>query len=264
MARRRTRTKRQHQKDRDDRDTVTIALSGNLALKLVGGLVALVLAIAAGLYLGQRLATPAPQTQSSGQQPALLPTQDLVPQQPAGQSETGQPTYAGPPPMTIDVARSYTATIKTEKGDIVIRLRPDLAPQHVNNFVFLAREGFYDGLWFHRVIPGFIAQAGDPRGDTTGGPGYLLPHEITDTPHKAGTVAMARLSDPFNPERDSNGSQFYIVLEDSQQASELDGQYTVFGEVVAGLDVARKLTPRDPSDEYPGDEITTIEIEEEQ
>jgi peptidylprolyl isomerase len=246
---------------------VTIEISPQTLLLVVGGVLALVLAVVAGFVVGQRLRGTAPPPVA--QQP-LLRQNPQAPQSPiqAGVAQptttppAGKPTYPAPPPMTIDVTKAYTATIKTEKGDIVIRLRPDLAPQHVNNFVFLAREGFYDGLWFHRVIPGFIAQAGDPEGDTTGGPGYRLPHEITDTPHKAGTVAMARLPDPFNPERDSSGSQFYIVLEDSQQASDLDGQYTIFGEVVAGLDVARSLTPREPGDAYPGDQIITIEIEE--
>lgn len=262
MARSRTRTKQQRQKPARQDKTVTIAISTNTVLRIGGGLLALIVTIVAGFFVGQQLASPTPQPQPAAQQQAL-PTQNLPAQQSALQSDTGKPLYAGPPPMSIDVTKAYTATIKTEKGDIVIRLRPDLAPQHVNNFVFLARQGFYDGLWFHRVIPGFIAQAGDPKGDTTGGPGYRLPHEITDTPHKAGTVAMARLPDPFNPEQDSSGSQFYIVLEDSQQASDLDGKYTIFGEVVQGLDVARKLTPRDPGDAYPGDQITTIEITEE-
>ncbi|MFQ5342980.1 MAG: peptidylprolyl isomerase [Anaerolineae bacterium] len=261
MARTRTRTKQKRQKATQQQKTVTIAVSRGAVLMGGGVLLALALTVAAGLLLGQRLARPAGQPQSVAQQQAVSP-QNLPAQSSALQNDTGKPTYAGPPPMTIDASKAYTATIKTDKGDIVIRLRPDLAPQHVNNFVFLARQGFYDGLWFHRVIPGFIAQAGDPKGDTTGGPGYLLPHEITDTPHKAGTVAMARLSDPFNPERDSSGSQFYIVLENSQQASDLDGQYTIFGEVVQGLDVARRLTPREPSDEYRGDEIITIEITE--
>jgi peptidylprolyl isomerase len=229
-----------------------------------GGLVALIVVLLAGLLIGQRSGQP---DLAISQPPAG--TNASTPFDPAPLGATPPPasnllpTSAAPPPMTIDPSRTYTATIKTEKGDIVIHLRPDLAPQHVNNFVTLARDGFYDGLWFHRVIPGFIAQAGDPKGDTTGGPGYTLEHEITDTPHTAGTVAMARLPDPFNPERDSSGSQFYIVLEDSAQASELDGQYTIFGEVVDGLDVARSLTERAPGDAYPGDEIQTIEITEE-
>ncbi|MFQ5858476.1 MAG: peptidylprolyl isomerase [Anaerolineae bacterium] len=268
MARSRTRTKQKRQTSQSKEGVVSITVSTNTVLLAGGGLLALILMVVVGYFIGLRLARP---TAPSVAQQQVLPYQNLQTQQQAIQIDTGQPTstppagkatYAAPALMTIDVTKAYTATIKTKTGDIVIRLRPDLAPQHVNNFVFLAREGFYDGLWFHRVIPGFIAQAGDPKGDTTGGPGYLLPHEITDTPHKAGTVAMARLPDPFNPERDSSGSQFYIVLEDSQQATDLDGQYSIFGEVVEGLDVARNLTPRDPSDAYPGDQIKTVEITE--
>lgn len=267
MAQRRTR-KKQRSASRSQGDAVTITVSTNTLLMVGGGLLALILMVVIGFFVGQRLAGP--DTQAAAPQPASQP-QNIQAQPPAVQTGASQPTatppagkepYTAPPPMTIDPTKAYTATIRIEKGDIVIRLRPDLAPEHVNNFVFLAREGFYDELWFHRVIPGFIAQAGDPEGDTTGGPGYTLLHEITDTPHKAGTVAMARLPDPFNPDRDSSGSQFYIVLEDSEQATELDGQYSIFGEVVEGLDVARNLTPRDPNDEYPGDQIRTIEIAE--
>lgn len=268
MARRRTRRKQRRQKPQPQQGPATITISTNTLLIAGGGVLVLILVLVAGFFIGQRLtgtpAQPVAQQQVLPQNPPG--EQSAVPTdagQPTATPPAGKATYAAPPPMTIDVTKAYTATIKTEKGDIVIRLRPDLAPQHVNSFVFLAREGFYDGLWFHRVIPGFIAQAGDPEGDGTGGPGYLLPQEITDTPHEAGTVAMARLSDPFNPERDSSGGQFYIVLEDSQQASDLDSQYTIFGEVVEGLDVARNLTPRGPADEYPGDQIKTIEITEE-
>ncbi len=268
MARKRTRTRQKQRQPQGN--AVTIAISTNTVLMVAGGLLAFVLMVVAGFFLGQYLTRSIAASQPVAQQQPLPPQnpsaqQPVTQQAAAGPTATppaGKRTYAAPPPMTIDVTKAYTATIKTEKGDIVIRLRPDLAPQHVNNFVFLARQGFYDGLWFHRVIPGFIAQAGDPKDDTTGGPGYLLPHEITDTPHRAGTVAMARLPDPFNPERDSSGSQFYIVLEDSQQARDLDGKYTIFGEVVQGLDVARSLTPREPNDEYPGDQIKTIEITE--
>lgn len=263
MARSRTRTRYKPQPEpTDDDGTVTLSLSMNTILLIAGGLLALVLVLAVGVFVGQQSANPG---QAISQPPAgtnLGSVPNPAPVSATMAASDALPTSVAPPPMTIDPSGTYTATIKTAKGDIVIHLRPDLAPHHVNNFVTLARNGFYDGLWFHRVIPGFIAQAGDPKGDTTGGPGYTLEHEITDTPHRAGTVAMARLPDPFNPERDSSGSQFYIVLEDSEQATELDGQYTIFGEVVEGLDVARNLTERAPGDAYPGDEIQTIEITE--
>jgi peptidylprolyl isomerase len=264
VARSRTRARHKPQPEpTDDDGTITLSLSMSTILLIGGGLLALVLVLLLGVFIGQSSANPAPAVSQppAGTNPigALNP----APVGPTVAAVDALPTAAQPPPMTIDPSQAYTATIRTEKGNIVIHLRPDLAPNHVNNFIALARDGFYDGLWFHRVIPGFIAQAGDPKGDTTGGPGYSLEHEITDTPHTAGTVAMARLPDPFNPERDSSGSQFYIVLEDSAQATELDGQYTVFGEVVEGLAVAHGLTERAPGDSYPGDAIQTIEITEE-
>jgi peptidylprolyl isomerase/peptidyl-prolyl cis-trans isomerase B (cyclophilin B) len=119
--------------------------------------------------------------------------------------------------------------ITTAHGDIVFRLFPDDAPLHSAAFMKLADAGFYDGLKFHRVEPGFVVQGGDPKGDGTGGPGYNLKAEFNARPHVRGTVAMARTSQP-----DSAGSQFYICLDD---ASFLKGQYTVFGQMTEGFDV---------------------------
>lgn len=118
--------------------------------------------------------------------------------------------------------------ITTAHGDIVFRLFPDDAPNHCAAFMKLADAGFYDGLKFHRVEPGFVVQGGDPKGDGTGGPGYNLKAEFNARPHVRGTVAMARTSQP-----DSAGSQFYICLDD---ASFLNGQYTVFGQMTEGFD----------------------------
>lgn len=137
-----------------------------------------------------------------------------------------QPSGAGP-----------TARIVTAKGDVVVELRPDAAPRHVENFVELATSGFYDGLTFHRVVPDFVVQGGDPAGDGTGGPGYTLPAEIS-LPHTEGALAAARRADEVNPERESSGSQFYITLAPQPN---LDGQYTVFGYVVEGMDVVRRI-----------------------
>jgi cyclophilin family peptidyl-prolyl cis-trans isomerase len=131
----------------------------------------------------------------------------------------------------------YTATISTAKGDIVVQLYPEVAPLTVDNFVELSREGFYDGLTFHRVEPGFVIQGGDPNGDGSGGPGYTVPAEIGLT-HTKGAIAMARTSDAVNPDRASSGSQFYIALEALPQ---LDGAYTVFGQVVEGMDVVESI-----------------------
>jgi cyclophilin family peptidyl-prolyl cis-trans isomerase len=168
--------------------------------------------------------------------------------------------YEAPPGMVIDPARQYRAIIETARGEIVVELDAESAPVTVNNLVFLAQEGWYDGITFFRVLPG-LAQAGDPTNTGLGGPGYELPAEI-GLLHTPGAMAMARRSDEVNPERRSNGSQFYIALD---ELPELDGAYTVFGYVVEGMDVALALSPRDTSrnlDLPPGDEIITIEIEE--
>jgi cyclophilin family peptidyl-prolyl cis-trans isomerase len=149
--------------------------------------------------------------------------------------------YKAPPQMTVDAKKAYVATITTSKGNIVVSLDPSAAPQTVNNFVFLANQGFYDGLTFHRVEPGFVIQGGDPLGKGTGGPGYTVPAEIKLT-HVEGAIAMARLSDQVNPKRESSGSQFYITL---AATPFLDGQYTAFGKVTSGMDVVKKIAVGD-------------------
>lgn len=149
--------------------------------------------------------------------------------------------FKAPPPMTIDTKKTYVATITTSKGNIVVSLDPSAAPQTVNNFVFLANQGFYDGLIFHRVEPGFVIQGGDPLGKGTGGPGYTIPAEIK-LKHVEGAIAMARLSDQANPKRDSSGSQFYITLAPTPF---LDGAYTAFGKVTSGMDVVKKIAVGD-------------------
>ena len=150
--------------------------------------------------------------------------------------------YSAPPPMTIDPKKKYTATMETTLGTIVLELYPSIAPQHVNSFVFLAREGFYDGVIFHRVIPGFMIQGGDPTGTGTGGPGYHLKAEFNDTKHERGILSMARAQDP-----DSAGSQFFIM---HGNAPHLDGKYTAFGKVTEGMDVVDKIadTPTGAAD----------------
>ncbi len=126
------------------------------------------------------------------------------------------------------------AVIELEKGGrIVIQFFPHDAPNTVRSFIKLARSGFYDNLTFHRVVPGFVVQGGDPKGDGTGGPGYTLDAEFNDRPHLTGTVAMARSADP-----NSAGCQFYICLAPQPQ---LDGKYTVFGEVVEGMEFVHKI-----------------------
>ena len=153
--------------------------------------------------------------------------------------------YSQPEDMHIDPSQTYDVTMVTSKGTIKLRLFPDVAPQHVNSFVFLRREGFYDGLTFHRYEPGFVIQGGDPVGNGTGGPGYNLPAEFSERPHNPGTLAMARSSNP-----NSGGSQFYITL---ANANFLDRQYTVFGEVTDGMDVVQKIRK--------GDTIQSVTVE---
>lgn len=164
-------------------------------------------------------------------------------------------TYSSAPPMTIDPAKTYTATIKMDIGDIKLELYPQDAPQHVNSFVFLARECFYDGVTFHRVIPGFVAQAGDPTGTGSGGPGYTIPDEVNARTFEDGTLGMAKTTAP-----NSAGSQWFICY---APAPNLNGGYTVFGQLIEGRDVLDKIAPRNPqSATAPGTVINTIVIEE--
>lgn len=149
--------------------------------------------------------------------------------------------YSSPPEMVIDPTKTYRATIQTSRGDIELVLDAVDAPQTVNNFVFLSCQGFYDGLTFHRYEPGFVIQGGDPLGLGNGGPGYVVPAEIS-LPHIEGALAMARLSDQVNPQRDSSGSQFYITL---TATPFLDGAYTVFGQVTEGMDVVQAIRGSD-------------------
>ncbi len=171
-------------------------------------------------------------------------------------------------------AKDPVAVIKTVKGDITIKLLKEDAPKHVENFIKLAESGFFNGLTFHRVVPGFVIQGGDPLGNGTGGPDkaamekayggkipdylkpgpggkdYTLPAEIK-APHVDGAVAAARLGDQVNPQRRSSGSQFYICLGPQHF---LDGQYTVFGQVISGMDVVKKIQI--------GDKMLSVTIKE--
>jgi cyclophilin family peptidyl-prolyl cis-trans isomerase len=162
------------------------------------------------------------------------------------------------PPMTIDQTKSYTATIETENGDIVLELFPDVAPIAVNSFIFLAENGWYDGVTFHRVLPGFVAQGGDPTGTGFGGPGYAYDLEISEevTFDQEGLLSMA------NSGPGSNGSQFFITYD---ALPDLDGRFTIFGRVTSGMEVVNQITPRDPSQSPnlpPGDLILGVTIEE--
>lgn len=169
----------------------------------------------------------------------------------------GTKQYSAAPPMLIDKNKQYTATVKMAKGgEFVIQLYPDKAPITVNSFVFLARQGYFDGVTFHRVLQGFMAQGGDPTGTGGGGPGYQFANEDNDLKFdKAGVVAMA------NAGRDTNGSQFFITFAPVER---LNGGYTIFGQVVSGMDVVNNIRLRDPNQNpsYPGDAIQTVTITE--
>lgn len=170
---------------------------------------------------------------------------------------TGEKSFDGPPEMIIDQERTYTATIETEKGDIVLELFAKDTPITTNNFVFLSCKGFYDGLTFHRVLAGFMAQGGDPTGTGAGGPGYAIPDEADVLSFDApGLLSMAKAGP------NTTGSQFFITYSPRPY---LDPDFTVFGRVTTGMDVVEQLTPRDPSqarDAPPGDKIVSITIEE--
>jgi peptidyl-prolyl cis-trans isomerase B (cyclophilin B) len=152
-----------------------------------------------------------------------------------------------PPTMEIDPSKTYTATIETNRGNIVLDLDPKNAPKTVNNFVFLARQGFYDGLKFHRVIPNFMIQGGDPTGIGSGGPGYRFEDETRDNPlkHETGVISMA------NAGANTNGSQFFIT---HSPQPHLNGKHTVFGKVVQGQDVVNAIRQ--------GDVMNKVTIEE--
>src|SRR5690348_2422926 len=165
--------------------------------------------------------------------------------------------YSAPPSLTIDPAKKYSATLETSRGDFTVDLFAQQAPVTVNNFIFLARDGFYDGTTFHRVIKGFMAQGGDPTGTGTGGPGYQWNDEPSALALKhdgPGVLSMA------NAGRNTNGSQFFITFVPTPH---LNGKHAVFGRVSSGMDVVNSIRERDPgSDRQPGDTINSIEIVE--
>ncbi len=155
-------------------------------------------------------------------------------------------TYSEPPSMIIDTEKKYTATIESERGNIELELFAKDVPNTVNNFVFLAREGFYDNINFHRVIPGFVVQTGDPTGTGRGGPGYKFADEFTKHTHDTGTLSMA------NAGPDTNGSQFFITFAPQPH---LDNRHSVFGKMTSDMSLLKKIEP--------GDSIKTITIKEE-
>jgi cyclophilin family peptidyl-prolyl cis-trans isomerase len=164
--------------------------------------------------------------------------------------------YDAAPPMVTDPAKRYSATIATERGDIVVELYADKAPATVNNFVFLARDGYYDGVTFHRVIANFMAQTGDPTGTGRGGPGYKFSDEFEPSLRHDGPGVLSMA----NAGPDTNGSQFFIT---HKATPHLDGKHAVFGRVVEGMDVVYSILERDPgSAREPGLAMTSVTITE--
>ena len=163
-------------------------------------------------------------------------------------------TWSSAPAMAIDPKSTYTAVLRTSEGNITIALDPKTAPKTVNNFVFLSKEGFYDGLTFHRVIPDFVIQGGDPDGNGTGGPGYTFEDELPKAgDYKLGSVAMA------NSGPNTNGSQFFIIT--GQQGVQLPPNYSLFGQVTSGQDVADKIsTMAAPGTETPDPPVTIEKV----
>ncbi|HET9587821.1 MAG TPA: peptidylprolyl isomerase [Anaerolineales bacterium] len=170
----------------------------------------------------------------------------------------GERQFTACPPVAVQRNKQYIATLHTEKGEVVIQLFADKAPFTVNSFVFLAGQGWYDGITFHRVIPDLFAQTGDPSGTGKGNPGYYVITEIDPSLkfNKPGMVAMV------NSGPDTSGSQFFITY---APAAQYDGQYTIFGEVLSGMEVLEQLTPRDPqpgTETPPGDSLLRVTIDE--
>ena len=201
-------------------------------MKIRLGVLGLLLA-ATGAACGQEANTTTANQSApadGAQDPALAGVQCNDTKPPA---KTDGPTFTKAPPMTIDAAKRYTAVIETSCGKITADLDAKAAPKTVNNFVFLAGKGFYDGLTFHRVVESFVIQGGDPQGDGRGGPGYEFADELPTDGYKLGSLAMA------NSGPNTNGSQFFVIT--GANGTQLPNLYSRFGMVTTGLDVAQKL-----------------------
>jgi cyclophilin family peptidyl-prolyl cis-trans isomerase len=212
------------------------------------GIVVIVLLVAAAIWYFVPKPQPGPANTGVGSTAVCEPFADI----PAAEQYEE-------PPLKIDTAKQYFANVKLAKGgEFVIQLYPDKAPKTVNSFIFLSCKGYFNGVTFHRVLEGFMAQGGDPTGTGTGGPGYYYEYEGSDlTFDKAGVVAMANTG-PASP---TNGSQFFITFDATPQ---LNNGYTIFGQVIEGMDVVDGITRRDPetNPDFEGDAIETITITE--
>jgi cyclophilin family peptidyl-prolyl cis-trans isomerase len=174
----------------------------------------------------------------------------MPPEPPAADGSSPQRrTFDGEPPMVIDATKRYTATMVTSKGTMTIALSPELAPRTVNNFVFLARYHYFDGIVFHRVIPGFVLQGGDPTGTGTGGPGYNFADELpAPGRYELGSLAMA------NAGPNTNGSQFFVIS--GPDGVQLPPKYALFGKVVAGLDTVATIDAAGSPSGKPKEKVT--------
>lgn len=239
-------------------------------MKFAVSLVALAILAFALVACGEEESEPTP-----APQPQAQPTTPPAPQAQPAQNMSSGPPWDDPPQMMIDTSKSYRAVFEMAKGEeFEAELYANEVPRVVNNFVFLAREGFYDGVTFHRVLEGFMAQTGDPTGTGTGGPGYRFESEFhPDLSHdSAGILSMANAGG-----LNTNGSQFFITFRETSFLDHLnpDGSekncaqrgvscHSVFGKVTSGMDVVNNITLRNPSEATaPGDVITTIRIIEE-
>jgi cyclophilin family peptidyl-prolyl cis-trans isomerase len=220
-------------------------------ITVVGGLVALALvAIIVWQVWPEPEAEPAAESAASTTLDGERPLADLSP------AERNN-YYNEPPPTVIDTSKEYEAVITTEKGEMRFRLFDDETPITVNNFVFLANQGFYDNTTFHRVLEDFMAQAGDPTGTGSGGPGYQFEDEFVDSLSfdQRGLLAMA------NAGPGTNGSQFFVTF-NAEGSSHLTGAHTIFGELIEGDDVLSAITLRNPGSDTPADVIERIDIVE--
>jgi peptidyl-prolyl cis-trans isomerase B (cyclophilin B) len=198
------------------------------------------------LALGCGQPDPEPENTDPAPEPEPVPIEEVSDREagyPKPAVDSDDFTPAETDPLTGAAWEDLICVIETNRGLIKISFFHDAAPRHVENFTWLARDGFFDGLIWHRYVPDFVIQGGDPKGTGEGGPGYRIPAEFSDNKHLKGSVASARQGDDVNPERKSNGSQFYICLEDKPHLDE--GGYTVWGKTIQGMDIVLDLRQGD-------------------
>ncbi len=248
-------TKRQRQKQAREASRAYFQAQERRARRRRQVLAGVALFLVIGLVVGSFLSnTPDRDADQTAEKGKAAPDEGMPAEQkidptcpPADGSAERRITFAAPPPNCVQRARSYRATVETDVGTFVADLDDERAPKTVNNFVFLARHHFYDGVPFHRVIPGFVVQGGDAeKGDGTGGPGYTVPDELPRAgPYPVGALAMANTGRP-----NTGGSQFFVVTGD--QGTSLPPRYSLFGQVTQGLDVVKKIEADGSSEGTPG------------